>query len=39
LVGPKDANIEFIDDQLRLLHYRPRFEDGTAILSEGILVY
>ena len=39
LAGPKDANIEFIDDQLRLLHYRPRFEDGTAILSEGILVY
>ena len=39
LAGPKDADIEFIDDQIRLLHYRPHFEDGTAILSEGILVY
>ena len=39
LAGPKDKDLEFIDDQLRLLHFRPRFEDGTAILSEGILVY
>ena len=35
----KFKDLEFIDDQLRLLHFRPRFEDGTAILSEGILVY
>ena len=39
LAGPKDRNLEFIDDQLRLLHFRPRFEGGTATLSEGILVY
>ena len=39
LAGPKDEDLEFIDDQLRLLHFRPRFEGGAAILSEGILVY
>ena len=39
LAGPKDKSSEFIDDQIRLLHFRPRFKGGTAILSEGILVY
>ena len=39
LAGPKDKNLEFIDDQLRLLHFRPRFQGDTPILSEGILVY
>ena len=39
LAGPKDKNLEFIDDQLRLLHFRPRFEGDTPILSEGILIY
>ena len=39
LEGRADTNLEFIDDQLRLLHFRPRFEDGSAKLSQGILVY
>ena len=39
LGGNADLQPEFIDEQLRLLHFRPRFEDGTAKLSQGILVY
>ena len=39
LEGRADTNLEFIDDQLRLLHFRPRFEDGSAKLSQGVLVY
>jgi len=37
-VGPS-SDIESVDERLRLLHFRPRLENGIALPSEATLLY
>jgi len=37
--GHPDITMESLDEQLRLLHFRPRLENGIARPAEGTLVY
>ena len=34
-----DINMEYLDQRLRLLHFRPRLENGIALPFEGTLLY